>query len=62
MPMPNCIIKWVDWIGHSEKQGREYSFLNRSRGAYKWIDMVPEDDLKFQVLLEEEASFLDITA
>jgi hypothetical protein len=47
MPMPNCIIKWVDQIRLGEKQGWEFRFLNRSWEPYKWTDTVPEDNPNF---------------
>jgi hypothetical protein len=57
LPMPDNIIKKVNKIGLSERQGREFRFPNRSGAPYEWTDSVPEDDPEFQGLLKEEALF-----
>ena len=54
MPMPDRVVQCVNAIGIKEKQGRAFRFLNRWREPYEWTDLIPEDDPKFQVLLEEE--------
>jgi hypothetical protein len=63
-PMPDRVIKCVNAIGLREKQGRTYRFLNRRQEPYKWRHTVPEDDPKFQGLLEdkEEAAYPNISA
>jgi hypothetical protein len=61
MSTPNRIIRWVKQIGLREKQGQTIQFLNRSKEPYEWMDTVPEDNLEFQVLLEEEAPFPDVS-
>ena len=45
-----------------EKHGQTFQFLNRSKEPYEWTDIIPEDDLEFQGLLEEEAPFPDVSA
>jgi len=60
--MPDKVIDKVNRIGKSERQGREFRFLNRSKEPFSWTDSVPEDDPKFQGLLKEEAPFPDISA
>jgi len=62
LPMPDKVIDKVNRIGKSERQGREFRFLNRSKEPFSWTDSVPEDDPKFQGLLKEEAPFPDISA
>jgi hypothetical protein len=63
MPMPDRMIKPVNTIELRKKQGRTFRFTNRSKEPYEWTDFVPEDDLDFQGLLEEEeAPFPDISA
>ncbi len=66
LPMPNSVIQQVNTIGLKEKQGRSFRFLNRQKEPYEWINEVPEDDLKFQGLLEadaeEAAAYPDISA
>jgi hypothetical protein len=65
MPMPDCIIKRVNTIKQREGQGREFRFLNQPREQFTWTNEVPEDDPKFQGLLEnedEEAVYPDILA
>ena len=63
MSMPAHVIKNVDCIRLREKQGREFRFLGRSKEPYEWTDTFPEDDPKFQGLLEEEeAPFPKISA
>jgi hypothetical protein len=64
LPMPDCIIKRVNTIGAREKQGCKFCFLNRCLEPYEWTDAVPEDDPKFQGLLEEEepVAYPDISA
>jgi hypothetical protein len=63
MPMPDRVIKRVNTIGLREKQGRTFRFTDRSKEPYEWMDFVPEDDLEFQGLLEDdEAPFPDISA
>jgi hypothetical protein len=61
--MPDRVIKHVNAIGLHEKQGRTFRFLNRRQEPYEWMDTVPEDDPKFQGLLEdkEEAAYPDIS-
>ncbi len=44
----------VNNIRAKEKQGRTFCFLNQKAQPYEWTDEVPEDDAKFQGLLEEE--------
>ena len=60
--MPDNIIKKVNRIGLSKRQGQEFWFLNRSGEPYEWTDSVLEDDPEFQGLLEEEVAFPDISA
>ncbi len=60
--MPNKVIDKVNRIGKSERQGREFRFLNCSKELYSWTDLVPEDDPEFQGLLEEEAPFPELSA
>jgi hypothetical protein len=60
--MPDRIIKKVNQIELREKQGQTSWFLNRSKEPYKWTDTIPEDDLEFQGLIEEEAPFPDVSA
>ena len=60
--MPDKVIDKVNRIGKSERQGREFHFLNCSKEPFNWTDSVPEDDPEFQGLLEEEAPFPDISA
>ena len=60
--MPDKVIDKVNRIGKSERQGREFCFLNRSKEPYSWTDLVPEDDPEFQGLLEEEAPFPELSA
>ncbi len=52
--MSDRVTRCVNAIGAQEKQEREFRFLNQFREPYKWMDTVPEDDPKFQGLLEEE--------
>jgi hypothetical protein len=54
MLMPDRVIYCVNAIKACAKQGRNFCFLNRLREPYKWTDKVPEDDPKFQGLLDEE--------
>ncbi len=63
-PMLDRVIKRVNAIGLCEKQGHTFWFLNRRREPYEWMDTIPEDDPKFQGLLEdkEEAAYPDISA
>jgi hypothetical protein len=60
--MPDKVIDKVNRIGKSERQGREFCFLNRSKEPYSWTDSVPEDDSELQGLLEEEAPFPELSA
>ncbi len=62
LPMPDQVIKRVNAIGAREKQGQEFWFLNQRKEPYEWTDKVPEDDPKFQGLLEETAQYPDIPA
>jgi hypothetical protein len=64
IPMPDCIIAKVNNIGAKEKQGRTFRFLNQQAQPYEWTDEVPEDNLEFQGLLEEEeaAPYPDLSA
>ena len=62
LPMPDKVIDKVNRIGKSERQGREFCFLNRSKEPYSWTNSVPEDDPEFQGLLEEEAPFPELSA
>ncbi len=65
MPMPARVIRRVNTIGAQEGQGREFWFLNRRKEPYEWSNEVPEDDPKFQGLLDkndEMAVFPDISA
>jgi hypothetical protein len=66
LPMPDSMIQQVNTIGLKEKQGRSFLFLNRQKEPYEWTNKVPEDDLKFQGLLEadseEAAACQDISA
>jgi hypothetical protein len=60
MPMPDRVIKRVKTIGSREKQGCTLRFTDRSKEPYEWTDFIPEDDPKFQGLLEDdEAPFSD---
>ena len=52
-----------DW--EAREAGRTFLFLNRPGEPYEWTDEVPEDDPKFQGLLEETedtAVYPDISA
>jgi hypothetical protein len=61
--MPGRVIKQVNLIGSREKHGRKFQFLNRLREPYKWTNVIPKDNPKFQgILEEEEAPFPDIPA
>jgi hypothetical protein len=65
MPMPDCIIKWVNTIRQCEGQGSEFRFLNQQCEPFTWTKEVPEDNPEFQGLLEnedEEAVYPDILA
>jgi hypothetical protein len=63
MPMPDQVIKCVNAIGLRKRQGRTFCFLNQQLAPFEWTDSVPEDDDKFQDLLEEEdGAFPDISA
>ncbi len=65
MPMPDRIIKSVNAISQREGLGREFRFLNRQCEPFTWTNEVPEDDPKFQGLLEnkdEEEVYPDILA
>jgi hypothetical protein len=63
MPMPNWVIRLVNATGGHEKQGRNFCFVNRLHKPYEWTDEVPEDDPKFQGLLdEEEAPYPNLSA
>jgi hypothetical protein len=63
MPMPDRVIKCINAIGLRERQGRVFCFLNQQLAPFEWTDSVPEDDNKFQGLLEEEDTvFPDISA
>ena len=59
--MPDKVIDKVNRIGKSDRQGREFCFLNCSKEPFSWTDSVPEDDPEFQGLLEEEAPFPEIS-
>jgi hypothetical protein len=63
-PMSDRVINHVNAIGLCEKQGHTFWFLNRKQEPYEWTDTIPEDDPKFQGLLEdeEEAAYPDISA
>jgi hypothetical protein len=62
-PMLDRVIKRVNAIGLREKQGHTFRFLNRRQEPYEWTNTIPEDDPKFQGLLEdkEEAAYPDIS-
>ena len=63
--MPDWVIKRVNQIGATEKQGQTFRFVNRRAEPYEWMDEVPEDDSELQRLLEEEedtAPYPDISA
>ncbi len=63
LPMPNQVIECVNTIGIHKQQGHAFCFLNWQLAPFEWTDSVPEDDYKFQGLLEEEeAAFPDISA
>jgi hypothetical protein len=63
IPMPNRVIHCVNAIRAREKQGHSFCFLNGLCEPYEWTDEVPEDDPKFQGLLdEEEAPDPDLSA
>ncbi len=64
MPMPDRVIKRVNAISVREGQKRTFRFLNRCKEPFEWTDSVPEDDLEFQGLLEneDEAPFPDVSA
>ena len=62
MPMPDHVIRRVNAIGKHKGQGRAIRLHGE---PYKWTDKVPEDDPKFQGLLEETGEtvvYLDISA
>jgi hypothetical protein len=54
IPMPDCIIKQVNAIRQHEGQGHEFRFLNRQCEPFTWTNKVPEDNPKFQGLLENK--------
>ena len=57
---PDRVIKRVKTIGSREKQGCMLRFTDRLKEPYEWTDFIPEDDPKFQGLLEDdEAPFSD---
>ncbi len=63
--MPDSVIKRINAIGQREGQGCEFRFLNQQREPFTWTNKVPEDNPKFQGLLEnkdEEAVYPDILA
>ncbi len=61
--MPDQVIECVNAIGLRERQGHTFCFLNWQLAPFEWTDSIPEDDDKFQGLLEEEeATFPDISA
>ena len=60
--MPDKVIDKVNRIGKSERQGREFRFLNCSKEPFSWTNLVPEDDPEFQGLLEEEVPFPELSA
>jgi hypothetical protein len=63
LPMPDWVIEHVNVIGLRKRQGRTFCFLNQKLAPFEWTDSVPEDDDKFQGLLEEEeAAVPDISA
>jgi hypothetical protein len=65
MPMPDRVIKRVHANGEQEGQGCKFRFTNHWREPYKWLDEVPEDNLEFQCLLnndKEMALYPDISA
>jgi hypothetical protein len=53
MPMPESVIQRVNRIGERERQGRTFRFLNRRGEPYEWTGEIPEDNLDFQGLLDE---------
>jgi hypothetical protein len=53
MPMPESVIQRVNRIGERERQGRTFQFLNRRGEPYEWTGEIPEDNLDFQGLLDE---------
>jgi hypothetical protein len=63
LPMPDQVIECVNAIGLRERQGHTFWFLNRQLAPFEWTVSVPEDNDKFQGLLEEEeATFPNISA
>jgi hypothetical protein len=65
MPMLDRVIRQVNAIGAWERQGRAFRFLNRHQEPYEWTNEVPEDDPKFQSLLnnkEKVGVYPDISA
>ena len=54
MPMPDCIIKWVNAIGQHGGQGRVFRFLNQQCEPFTWTNEVLEDNPEFQGLLENK--------
>ncbi len=61
--MPDRVIERVNTIGLHKRQGRTFCFLNWQLAPFEWTDSIPEDNDKFQGLLEEEeAAFPDIIA
>ena len=63
MLMPDRVIKHVNAIGSQENQGHTFRFIDRLKEPCEWMNFVPEDDPKFQGLLEDDdAPFPDISA
>jgi hypothetical protein len=62
LPMPDRVIKHVNYIGKREKQGCAFRFLNRRKEPYEWTDEVPKDYPYFQGLLEDMAPYPDVAA
>ena len=62
--MHDQIIKCVNAIGEQEGQDPKFRFTNCRQELYKWTNEVPEDDLEFQGLLnndKEMAVYPDIS-
>ncbi len=64
LPMLDQVIEHVNAIGLCKQQGHTFRFLsNWQLAPFEWMDSIPEDDDKFQGLLEEEeAAFPNISA
>ena len=54
MPIPVSIVKKVNKMGQKEGQGRELTFLDRSKHPFSWDGEVSINNPGFQGLLEDE--------